>query len=219
MVDILAKRKATIDYIHTEDVNEAIGVNSRMDLAKAQALAKNRILKRLMQEGVGIIDPSTTHIYNDVKINQDTVIYPFTVIESNVKIGKRCRIGPFARIRPDTVIEDEVEIGNFVEMVRCKVGSGTVIKHRCYLGDAEIGKNVNIGAGTITANYDGKNKHKTKIGDKSFIGSGTVLVAPVSVGRRTQTGAGSVILKNTKVPPGSVLVGVPARIIKKTGRS
>lgn len=219
VVELLARHKATVEYIHTDDVNEALGVNSRMDLARAQALAKNKILTRLMQEGVGIIDPSTTHIYNDVKIDQDTVIYPFTVIESNVKIGKRCRIGPFARIRPDTVIEDEVEVGNYVEMVRCRVGSGSVIKHRCYLGDADIGRHVNIGAGTITANYDGKKKYKTTIGDKSFIGSGTILVAPVSVGRHATTGAGSVVLKNTKIPPGSVLAGVPARAIYAKGGS
>ncbi|MCM8782604.1 MAG: NTP transferase domain-containing protein [Candidatus Omnitrophica bacterium] len=217
-VELLAKRKAKIDSIHTEDVSEAIGVNSRVDLAKAQALAKDRILTRLMKEGIGIIDPSTTHIYNDVKIGQDTVIYPFTVIESNVRIGKKCRIGPFSRIRPDTILEDEVEIGNFVEIVRCKIGSGTVIKHHCYLGDAEIGKGVNIGAGTITVNYDGKNKHKTKIGERSFIGSGTILMAPILIGKRTTTGAGSVVLKNSKVPAGSVLVGVPAKILKKSRR-
>ena len=216
-IELLSKRRAKIDSIHAEDVNEAIGVNSRLDLAKAQNLAKNRILTRLMQEGVGIIDPSTTHIYNDVKIDQDTVIYPFTVIESNVRIGKRCRIGPFSRIRPDTVIEDEVEISNFVEIVRCKIGSGTVIKHHCYLGDAEIGRNVNIGAGTITANYDGKNRHQTKIQNKASIGSGTILVAPVSIGKGAVTGAGSVVLKNTKVPTGGVLVGVPARVMSARG--
>lgn len=216
VVEFLTQHRAKIESIHTEDVNEAIGVNSRLDLARAQGLAKNRILTRLMQEGVGIIDPSTTHIYNDVKIDQDTVIYPFTVIESNVQIGKRCRIGPFSRIRPDTVIADEVEIGNFVEIVRSKIGSGTVIKHRCYLGDAEIGNGVNIGAGTITANYDGKKKNKTKIADKVLVGSGTILIAPVSLGKGVTTGAGSVVVKNTHAPAGSLLVGMPARVTKKT---
>lgn len=217
-VELLVKRKLPIESIHTENTDEAIGVNSRLDLARAQILTKNRILTDLMRQGVGIIDPSTTHIYNDVEIDQDTVIYPFTVIESNVRIGKRCRIGPFSRIRPDTVIEDEVEIGNFVEVVRTRIGSGTTIKHRCYLGDADVGKFVNIGAGTITANYDGKKRNKTKIEDKAFIGSGTILIAPVSIGKGAITGAGSVVTKNTKVPPGSVLVGVPARVVKKTGR-
>ncbi len=213
-VEFFSKRKTKIESIHTEDVNEALGVNSRLDLARAQMLAKDRILTRFMREGVGIIDPSTTHIYNDVTIDQDTIIYPFTVIESDVKIGKRCKIGPFSRIRPHTVIEDEVEIGNYVEIVRSKVGSGTVIKHRCYLGDADIGRNVNIGAGAITANYDGKIKSKTKIGDKVFIGSGTILIAPVTIGKGATTGAGSVVVKNTNVPPGSVVIGTPAKVVK-----
>ena len=219
VIEFLKKRKATIDSICTEDGSEAIGVNSRLDLARVHALAKNRILTRLMKEGVGIIDPSTTHIYNDVKISRDTVIYPFTVIESNVKIGKRCRIGPFARIRPDTVIGDEVEIGNYAEITRCKIGSGTAIKHRCYLGDVEIGRDVNIGAGTTTANYNGRKNCKIKIGDKALIGSGTILISPVSIGKGIKTGAGSVISKNTKVPANSVLSGTLAKIIKKTGRS
>jgi len=214
-VEILSKRGQVIDSIHSDNSDEAIGVNSRLDLARAQTLAKNRILTRLMQEGVGIIDPSTTHIYNDVTIDQDTIIYPFTVIESNVRIGKRCKIGPFSRIRPGTVLHDEVEIGNYVEIVRSSIGSGTVIKHRCYLGDVEVGKNVNIGAGTITANYDGKNRNKTQIGDRSFIGSGTILVAPVSIGKGSMTAAGSVIKKNTKVPAGSLLMGMPVKVMKK----
>lgn len=214
-VEVLAKRRLTIDSIHTENPDEAIGVNSRLDLARAQILAKNKILTRFMEEGVGIIDPTTTHIYNDVKIGQDTIIYPFTVIESNVSIGKKCRIGPFSRLRPGTIIDDEVEIGNYAEVVRSSVGTGTVIKHHCYLGDSQIGRDVNIGAGTITANYDSKRQNKTKIGDKAFIGSGTILVAPVSIGKGAVTGAGSVITKNTKVPAGSLVVGVPAKIVRR----
>jgi len=211
-VELLSRRKAIIDAIHTDDPDEVIGVNSRMDLAKAQVLAKDRILTKLMQEGVGIIDPSTTHIYNDVTIDQDTIIYPFTVIESNVKIGKKCKIGPFARIRPDTTIGDGVEIGNFAEIVRSTIGAGTVIKHHCYLGDSHIGKSVNIGAGAITANYEGGKKNKTKIEDGAFIGSGTILIAPVTIGKGAITAAGSVVTKNTEIPPGSVLMGVPARV-------
>ncbi|MBI4335228.1 MAG: NTP transferase domain-containing protein [Candidatus Omnitrophica bacterium] len=214
IVDIFARRRLGVDCIHTENSDEAIGVNSRLDLARAQILVKNRILTKFMEQGVGIIDQSTTHIYNDVTIDQDTIIYPFTVIESNVRIGKRCRIGPFSRIRPGTEIEDEVEIGNFAEIARSRIGAGTVIKHRCYIGDSEVGKNVNIGAGAITANYDGSKKHRTNIGDNAFIGSGTILVAPVSIGRRAVTAAGSVVVKNTKAPAGALLVGVPARIAK-----
>ncbi|MDD5449672.1 MAG: NTP transferase domain-containing protein [Candidatus Omnitrophica bacterium] len=148
-VEIFAKHKLTIESIHTENQDEAIGVNSRLDLARAQTIAKNKILTKFMEAGVGIIDPTTTHIYNDVRIDQDTIIYPFTVIESNVTIGKKCRIGPFSRIRPDSVIEDSVEIGNFVEIVRSRVGSGAVIKHHCYIEDSNIKKGVNVAAGSV----------------------------------------------------------------------
>jgi len=214
-VEYFAKHKLTVDSIETEDVGEVIGVNSRMDLARAQSLAKDRILKKIMKEGVGIIDPSTTHIYNNVKIDQDTIIYPFTVIESDVRIGKKCRIGPFARIRPGTVVEDGVEIGNYVEITRSRIGSETIVNHKCYIGDAKVGKGVNIGAGTVTANYDGRKKSKTRIGDKAFIGSGTILIAPVSIGKKAITGAGSVVTKNTRVPPFGVAMDVPAKISKK----
>lgn len=149
VIEILAKRKLVIDYIHTDNPEEAIGVNSRLDLARAQTLAKNRILTEFMEQGVGIIDPSTTHIYNDVEIDQDTIIYPFTVIESNVRIGKRCKIGPFSRLRPGTVLGDEVEIGNYVEIVRSVIGSGAIIKHYCYIEDSKIDKDANITAGSV----------------------------------------------------------------------
>ena len=116
-----------IESLQTDDLEEAIGVNSRQDLAKAQEFAKNRILDRLMSSGVGIIDPNTTHIYNEVEIGQDTIIYPFTVIESNVKIGKRCKIGPFSRIKPDTKIGNEVEIGNFTEIGGKKIPPKSIV--------------------------------------------------------------------------------------------
>lgn len=148
-VEIFANRGLSVEYIHTENPDEAIGVNSRMDLARAQTLAKNRIVARFMEQGVGIIDPITTHIYNDVEIDQDTIIYPFTVIESNVRIGKKCKIGPFSRIRPGTVINDGVEIGNFVEIVKSSVGSGAVIRHHCFIEGSNIGKGANIRAGSV----------------------------------------------------------------------
>jgi bifunctional UDP-N-acetylglucosamine pyrophosphorylase/glucosamine-1-phosphate N-acetyltransferase len=158
-VEILSRRRLKIDSIHTDDSDEALGVNSRMDLARAQTLAKNRILADFMRQGVGIIDPSTTHIYNDVKIDQDTIIYPFTVIESDVRIGRRCKIGPFTRLRPGTVLEDEVEIGNFVEIARSRIGRGAKIRHKCYIADARVSGGANIPAGaSITKNTQVKNK-------------------------------------------------------------
>ncbi|UCD54872.1 MAG: UDP-N-acetylglucosamine pyrophosphorylase, partial [Candidatus Omnitrophota bacterium] len=132
----------------------------------------------------------------------------------DVTIGKGCEIGPFARIRKQTTIDDGVEIGNFTELVRTSVSSGTKIKHMTYLGDAEIGKNVNIGAGTITANFDGKSKNKTIIEDGSFIGVGSIFIAPVRVGCGAVVGAGSVVTKGKNVPPHKTVIGVPARVLK-----
>ena len=127
-----------------------------------------------------------------------------TVIEDS-RVGDLCKLGPFARIRGGTEIEDNAELGNFVEANRSKIGPESKAKHLTYLGDSNLGRNVNIGAGTITCNYDGKNKYKTKLDDGAFIGSNTSLVAPVKVGKEASTGAGSVITKN--VPPGSLAIG------------
>jgi bifunctional UDP-N-acetylglucosamine pyrophosphorylase/glucosamine-1-phosphate N-acetyltransferase len=141
-------------------------------------------------------------------------IYPFTVIESNVKIGKRSQIGPFAHLRAGTIIEENVVVGNFLEITRSKISPQSFIKHFGYIGDSRIGREVNIGAGTVTANFDGQKKHATVIKDKAFIGSDTVLVAPVEIGKAARTGAGSVVLKNKNVPDRGTVAGVPARRIK-----
>jgi len=111
-----------------------------------------------------------------------------------------------------------VEIGNFTEIVRSRIGEGSRIKHRTFLADTDIGKHVNIGAGTTTANYDGKNINKTRIGDRTFIGSGTIIIAPVAIGKEVVTGAGSVMTKGKKVPPGSTVFGVPAKVQKNNRR-
>jgi bifunctional UDP-N-acetylglucosamine pyrophosphorylase/glucosamine-1-phosphate N-acetyltransferase len=168
-----------------------------------------------MLDGVTIIDPSTTYIEMDVKIGRDTIIRPFTVIEHGVKIGERCSIGPFARLRPGTEIADEAEIGNFGEVSRTKFGKNSLMKHFGFLGDARIGSKVNIGAGVVTANYDGVNKNITQISDGAFIGSDSILVAPVKIGTRAATGAGAVVKKGTHVPQGKVAAGIPARIISR----
>ena len=214
-VSILKARGKKIESFLTEDPDEAIGINTRIDLASATALMKDRTAKELMLSGVTIQDPSSTVISPGVKIGRDTVIYSNTVIESDVEIGTRCSIGPFARIRPHVYIGDNVEVGNFVELNRTRVGNGTKIKHHTYLGDATLGRNVNVGAGTITANYDGKNKNRTVIGDSAFLGVGAVLIAPVTVGSRAVVGAGAVVAKNHDVPAGVTVVGVPARIYKR----
>jgi bifunctional UDP-N-acetylglucosamine pyrophosphorylase/glucosamine-1-phosphate N-acetyltransferase len=172
-----------------------------------------RINDKLMLDGVSIVDPGSTFIGWGAKIGQETVIYPFTVIENDVKIGKRCSIGPFAHLRDGSVISDDCVVGNFLEVVRSRLCAKTLAKHLGYIGDARIGRGVNIGAGTVVANFDGKKKNTTVIKDNALIGSDTVLVAPVNIGKGARTGAGSVILKN--VASGATVVGVPARPIKK----
>lgn len=148
----------------------------------------------------------------DATIGDDVLIRASTVIEQ-AEIGSRGRIGPFARLRPAARLAEEVHVGNFVEIKKSTVGRGSKANHLSYLGDAEIGEGCNIGAGTITCNYDGKAKHRTTIEDHVYIGSDTMLVAPVRIGRGSKTGAGAVVTSD--VPERSLAVGVPARVVKR----
>ncbi len=202
---------AKIQTARVEEVSEALGINARNELARAIGVIRQRLIDAHLHNGVTIEDPQTTVIDHGVTIGVDTVIHPSTVIETGVAIGKRCSIGPFARLRSGVMVGDEVRIGNFAELVRTKVGSRVRINHVSYLGDATVEDDVNIGAGAITANYDGKNKYPTTIGKGAFIGSDTVLIAPVKVGPSAVTGAGSVVPKAHDVPAHGVVVGVPAR--------
>lgn len=215
VIAILLEDGKKVSAFKTDDPDESIGMNSRADLAKAYSILSRRKIEELISGSVTVLDPATTFISPEARIGKDTIIYPFTVIEKDVVIGKRCAIGPFCRLRPGTVVDDDAEIGNFVEIVRSTLRSHAKAKHLTYLGDVVVGKGTNVGCGTITANYDGKKKSRTVIGDKVFIGSGTILVAPVKVGNGAVTGAGSVILKNKNIPARSVAVGVPARILNK----
>lgn len=212
-ISLLYKSGALVEAAKLADINEALGVNSRIDLAKVNMLMRCRINEILMRRGVSIIDPPSTFIDYGARIGGDTVIYPFTVIDSDVKIGSRCSIGPFAHLRQGSRIQDDVMIGNFLEVSRSKISSNTLVKHFCYIGDSLIGRGANIGAGTVTANFNGKKKNTTVIDSGALIGSDTVLVAPVKVGRKATTGAGAVVTKN--VPAGVTVVGVPARIIRR----
>jgi len=213
LIGILAKKNYLVDGIKVEDPQEALGINTRAELAKANSLVQERINEKLMQDGVTIVDPSSTFINFGTKIGIDTVIYPFTVIERDVKIGKRCSVGPFAHLRECAELKDDVTAGNFIEMVRAKIGAKTLVKHFSYIGDSSVGSCVNIGAGTVTANFDGLRKNNTVIKNRANIGSDTVIVAPVRIGSCAVTGAGSVITKN--IPDNMIVVGVPARILKK----
>ncbi|MFA4888349.1 MAG: NTP transferase domain-containing protein [Candidatus Omnitrophota bacterium] len=215
LVSILAQKEFLVDAVKLDDINEALGINARPDLAKANNLMQQRINDGYMRKGVTIIDPATTLIAFGAKIGRDSLIYPFTVIASDVIIGKHCSIGPFAHLREGTRLEDGVLLGNFVEVVRSKISRNTWAKHFSYIGDSRIGRQVNIGAGTVTANFDGVKKHLTVIKDNAFIGSDTVLVAPVNIGRKATTGAGAVVLAGSKVKDNTVVAGIPAKLLAK----
>jgi len=189
------------------------GVNNPAQLAEAAAIKNKKILEKLAKSGVIIEDFNTVFIDAEVKIGKGTLIKPFTIIKGNVKIGKKCSIGPSAHIRPGAVIGDSCKIGNYVEVKNSKIGSNTNVAHLSYIGDSELGARVNIGAGTITANYDGVKKHKTKIGAGAYVGSNVVFVAPVTAGKNSVIGAGSVITKN--VPAGKLAIARGRQDIKE----
>lgn len=201
LTDIIAwgkKNSLNVNAYILENSDEIYGINSRLNLAEATRIMNERKLHNLMVEGVTIVDPSSTWISEDTKIGADTIIYPSTYIEGKNKIGKNCKIGPCAHLRGDVEIDDNCKIGNFVEVKKAKIGHNTNAGHLSYIGDSEFGSHINIGAGTITANYDpiSKKKSKTVLKDNVKIGSNTVLVAPVEIGEGTNVGAGSVITKN-----------------------
>jgi len=229
------------------DAQETLGINSRRDLAAAEARMRTRVLDRLMDEGVTILDPASTYVHATVRVGQDSIIHPHTFLEGRTTIGRGCvigpearletsvladrvtvvastveessvgegtRIGPYSHLRPGTRLGRFVEIGNYAELKNSSVGDFTKVHHMSYLGDATVGIRVNIGAGTITCNlrHDRKDKQPTIIEDGAYIGSDTMLVAPVTIGRGAVTGAGAVVTKD--VPEGAVAVGMPAKVIK-----
>lgn len=179
-----------------EDNTEILGVNDKVQLEILTRILRLRINAEHMKNGVTIEDTNTTYIYDDVEIGTDTVIHPNTTIKSDVRIGANCEIGPNAYIREKCRLADNVKIGNFVEIKNTQVKEGSKVPHFIYLGDCEVGEKCNIGCGTITCNYDGFNKSKTKIGDHVFVGSNTNLVAPVSVGDNAFIAAGSTITED-----------------------
>lgn len=201
LTDIISwgkEQKLNVNAYILEDSDEIYGINSRLNLAQAAKMMNRRNLEKYMINGVTIVDPDSTWISEDTEIGQDTIIYPSTYIEGKNKIGKNCKIGPCAHLRGGVEIVDNVKVGNFVEVKKAKISSNTNVGHLSYIGDAELGEHVNIGAGTITANYDplSKTKSKTILKDNVKIGSNSVLVAPVTVEEGANVGAGGIITKN-----------------------
>jgi bifunctional UDP-N-acetylglucosamine pyrophosphorylase/glucosamine-1-phosphate N-acetyltransferase len=176
---------------------------------------QNKLRKKFLASGVKMLGPETIFFSSDTKVGKNVTIEPYVVIGKNVKIGNnvviksfshlesckienRVEVGPYARIRPDSILKEGSKIGNFVEIKKSTVGKKSKVNHLSYIGDSEIGKSVNIGAGTITCNYDGVKKSKTKIKDKVFVGSNSSLVAPLTIEEESIIGAGSVITKSVK---------------------
>jgi bifunctional UDP-N-acetylglucosamine pyrophosphorylase/glucosamine-1-phosphate N-acetyltransferase len=247
MAEILHCAGHQVEAMQIEDAREALGINTRLELADADRLLRERKLRDLMLGGVTIEKPETVAIDCDVRIGIDTVVEPFTQIRGRTTIGENCYIGagaiitdseladdvevgpytiigtsrlergahagPFARLRMENHVAEGAHIGNFVELKKTRMGAGAKANHLAYLGDSQIGAKVNIGAGTITCNYDGFHKHPTAIGDGAFVGSNSTLVAPIEIGPGAYVGAGSVITQ--PVPPDSLGLGRAHQVIKE----
>ncbi len=219
-LDLLRSDGKSIAAQVVEDEGLMLGVNDRVALAQVRALAQQAIAERHMRAGVTIVDPLSTVIDVDVQIGQDTTIEPFTTIRGATLIGEGCivrcsylvdcvledgvSVGPFAYLRPGAVLRDGAKAGTFVEIKNSDIGKSTKVPHLSYIGDADVGECTNLGAGTITANYDGHTKHRTKIGNGVRGGVDTSFVAPVTVGDEAYTAAGSVVTED--VPQGALAV-------------
>lgn len=248
-VELAAKEGLPIHATVMDDLEETIGVNTRVHLSEVETAMRRRINQSHMLNGVTMIDPSSVYIEAGIRIGRDTVIMPNTFLhgktglgERNVvgpntiirdsKIGNGCKIlssvlegallendvdmGPFARLRKGAHLGNHVHMGNFGEVKDSHLEDGVKMGHFSYIGNARIGANTNIGAGTITCNYDGEKKHNTEIGEDVFIGSDTMLVAPLKLGDGSRTGAGAVVTKD--VADDTLVVGMPARAIRKLER-
>jgi bifunctional UDP-N-acetylglucosamine pyrophosphorylase/glucosamine-1-phosphate N-acetyltransferase len=217
-LDVLRAEGAKVGAHVIDDEALVLGVNDRAALARVRAIAQRAIHERHMAAGVTIVDPRATVIDVDVEIGADSVIEPFTTIRGRTRIGERCTVrhsylvdcvledgvgvGPFAYLRPGTILRAGTRVGTFVEVKNSDLGPAAKVPHLSYIGDADVGEGTNLGAATITANYDGRAKHRTSVGDRVRTGVDTTLVAPVSVGDDAYTGAGSVITED--VPAGAL---------------
>lgn len=248
-VELAVKDGLPVQAVVMDDLEETIGVNTRVHLSECEAAMRRRINQMHMLNGVTMIDPASTYIESGIEIGRDTVIMPNTYLFGKTVIGERnvigpntiirnstigngCKIlssdiesavleddvdmGPFARLRKGAHLGNHVHMGNFGEVKDSYLGEGVKMGHFSYIGNAQIGANTNIGAGTITCNYDGEKKHATEIGEDVFIGSDTMLVAPVKLGNGARTGAAAVVTKN--VAEDTLVVGMPARAIRKLER-
>ncbi len=215
LVKLARARGRGVAALAWPSAEEALGFNTARELAQVRTLLRRRIVEEHLAAGVEIVDPDSTFIDADVAIEPGARILPCTVIEGDCRIAAGCEVGPFSHLRAGTVLHPGAEVGNFTETKQAVLGAHVKAKHLTYLGDVTVGAGANIGAGTITANYDGRAKHATVVGERAFIGSGTVLVAPVTVGAGATTGAGAIVTRGSPVGAGETWVGVPARPLPK----
>ncbi len=247
VVEAARARGHNVRALPAADEEEILGINDRVQLARAADILRGRINEELMRSGVTLEDPSASYIEAGVRIGRDTVVQPGVHLRGKTTIGEGCLIepgvvvtdciignsvhlkagsvlqgaevgessmvGPMAHLRPGTVLKGRNKVGNFVETKKAIIGLGSKSSHLTYIGDAEVGADVNIGCGTITCNYDGVNKHKTIIEDGVFVGSDTQFVAPVRIGRNSLIGAGSTITKD--VPPDSLAVSRSPQVVRE----
>jgi bifunctional UDP-N-acetylglucosamine pyrophosphorylase/glucosamine-1-phosphate N-acetyltransferase len=247
MAEILTRAGHAVEAMPIDDPREALGINTRVELAEVDGILRQRKRRELMLEGVTIESPETVRIDGGVRVGMDTVIGPFVEIRGNTTIGENCRIGahsivadsriadgveigpytmvgasvlernavvgPYARLRFDNHVGEGAHVGNFVELKKTRLGAGAKAMHLAYLGDSDIGARVNIGAGTITCNYDGFAKHPTRIGEGAFVGSNSTLVAPLEIGAGAYIAAGSVI--TNAVPPDALALGRARQELKE----
>jgi bifunctional UDP-N-acetylglucosamine pyrophosphorylase/glucosamine-1-phosphate N-acetyltransferase len=221
VLPIMRGNGVTIAAHKTDDADAAIGVNDRVGLMNAEEAAQRRLVEQHARAGVTFLQPGTTRLEAGVTIGRDTVIGPGTVLEGGTSIGERCevgpyavlrdaavhddvKVGPFAYLRPGTIVREGAKIGSFVEIKNSDIGAGAKVPHLSYIGDADVGEDSNLGASTITANYDGRKKHRTKLGKSVKTSVHTSLVAPLDVGDRAYTGAGSAITED--VPEGALAI-------------
>jgi len=238
LVEVAKKRGLRCSAHIVADPVEVMGINTRVDLAIANEVLRQKKLKDLMLSGVTVVDPKTTYVDRTVEVGKDSILYPNCHLQGKTKIGERCiiepnskisdsligndvtiransviteskieegaSIGPFAHLRPLSEVKSKAKIGNFVEVKKSVIGKGSKANHLSYIGDSLLGEDVNIGAGTITCNYDGFEKHQTIIGNRVFVGSNVELVAPVKVGNDSSIGAGTTVTKD--VPEGALAI-------------
>ena len=243
LVGVAVERDESVRTHQVAESTEVQQVNTRAELARAEAMMRERIRRALMDGGVTLIDPATTYVDVGVRVGEDTTLLPGVHLLGDTAVGGGCRIGPnavlrdmqvddgceiggatlegstlaaavsvgpYSHVRPGSRLDSGVYLGNYVEVKASAIGPRTQVGHFAYVGDAEVGADVNIGAGTVTCNFDGTDKHCTRIGDGAFIGSDSMLIAPVEVGAGARTAAGSVVTED--VAPGTLVMGAPARV-------